>query len=82
MDFDSLMAISPVDGRYRHKTDELADYLSEFALMKYRTMVEVEYFIALCDIPLPQLKDFDVEKYDLLRSFYREFTVEDARKIK
>jgi len=82
MNLDSLTAISPVDGRYRHKTDELAEYFSEYALMKYRTMVEIEYFIALCNIPLPQLKDFDHDTYDLLRSFYREFTTEDALKIK
>ncbi|MGQ9619464.1 MAG: adenylosuccinate lyase [Bacteroidales bacterium] len=82
MDFNSLTALSPVDGRYRQKTDELAEYLSEYALMKYRTMVEVEYFIALCRIPLPQLKDVDTDKYDILRSFYREFGMEDAEKIK
>ena len=59
MEFSPLNAISPVDGRYRPATEKLADYFSEAALIKYRILVEVEYFIALCELPLPQLKSFD-----------------------
>ena len=82
MDLNTLTALSPVDGRYRVKTEDLAEYLSEYGLMKYRVMVEVEYFIELCKIPLPQLSDIDSEKFDLIRSLYRDFSVEDAEKIK
>jgi len=82
MDLNTLTALSPVDGRYRVKTEDLAEYLSEYGLMKYRVMVEVEYFIELCKIPLPQLSDIDSEKFDLIRSLYRDFSVEDAGKIK
>ena len=82
MELNSLTAISPVDGRYRHKTAELAGYFSEFGLFKYRLMVEIEYFIALCEIPLPQLGDFSRENFSLLRSICSEFNFEEAQKIK
>ena len=82
MDFTSLEAISPVDGRYRRATQKLADYFSEGALIKYRVMVEVEYFIALCELPLPQLKSFNPELFEPLRAVYQNFRPEDARRIK
>lgn len=78
----SLTAISPVDGRYRNKVDVLGEYFSEYALVRYRVLVEVEYFIALCEVPLPQLNDFNKELYADLRSIYLDFTVEDAQKVK
>ena len=78
---DPLKAISPIDGRYHGKTVELNDFFSEFALIRYRVMVEVEYFIALCEIPLPQLEDFDGD-YEDLRAIYEEFQTEDAEEIK
>ncbi|MCT4603757.1 MAG: adenylosuccinate lyase [Marinifilum sp.] len=78
----SLTAISPVDGRYRDKVDVLGEYFSEYALVRYRVLVEVEYFIALCQVPLPQLKDFNKDLYTDLRSIYLDFTVEDAQKVK
>jgi adenylosuccinate lyase len=77
-----LSAISPIDGRYRNTTEKLADYFSEAALIKYRVLVEIEYFIALCDLPLPQLKDFDKKLYPALRNIYAKLTEEDAQKIK
>ena len=76
-----LKAISPIDGRYESKTVELNDFFSEFALIRYRVMVEVEYFIALCELPLPQLEDFDGD-YDDLRAIYEEFLTDDAEEIK
>jgi adenylosuccinate lyase len=82
MDLNSLTAISPLDGRYRQKVNELDLYFSEFGLIKYRLMVEIEYFIALCDIPLPQLSDFKKENYKELRSIYEDFELVDAEKIK
>ncbi len=82
MELNSLTAISPLDGRYRQKVDELDVYFSEYALIYYRLLVEVEYFIALCDIPLPQLADFKKENYTVLRAFHEEFTFDDALKIK
>ena len=82
MTLNSLTAISPVDGRYRSKTAGLDEYFSEFALIRYRVKVEVEYFIALCELPLPQLADFDHKYFPTLRSFYEEFTTEDAQEIK
>ncbi|WP_461633014.1 adenylosuccinate lyase [Labilibaculum euxinus] len=78
----SLTAISPIDGRYRDKVDVLGEYFSEYALVRYRVLVEVEYFIALCEVPLPQLKDFDKDLFADLRSLYLDFTVEDAQKVK
>ncbi len=82
MDLDILTAVSPIDGRYRSKTEPLAPYFSEYALMKYRVRVEVEYFITLCELPLPQLKDFPAELFDKLRSFYRDFSEADAARVK
>lgn len=78
----SLTAISPIDGRYRDKVDVLGEYFSEYALVRYRVLVEVEYFIALCEVPLPQLKDFDQNIFEDLRNIYLDFTVEDAQKVK
>ena len=82
MELNFLTAISPLDGRYRQKANELDVYFSEFGLIRYRLMVEIEYFIALCDIPLPQLTDFKKDNYTALRSFHEEFGLKDAEKIK
>jgi adenylosuccinate lyase len=82
MELNFLTAISPLDGRYRSKVDELDLYFSEFGLIRYRLMVEVEYFIALCDIPLPQLIDFKKDNFKILRSIYEDFDLTDAEKIK
>jgi adenylosuccinate lyase len=82
MDLQILTAISPVDGRYREKVDELGEYFSEFALIKYRVFVEVEYFISLTGIPLPQLKSFDGSLKEKLRAIYEDFTLEEAQHIK
>ena len=82
MNFTPLTAISPIDGRYRIKTQALANYFSEFALMKYRVRVEVEYFIALCQIPLPQLKSIDNSVFPKLREIYTVFSYADAERIK
>jgi len=82
MNLNDLTAISPVDGRYRSKTDSLAAYFSEFALIRYRVQVEIEYFIALCELPLPQLKTVKTEVFEQLREVYKNFTVENAQSIK
>jgi adenylosuccinate lyase len=82
MDFNALSAISPADGRYRQKTEVLSDYFSEYGLIKYRLFVEIEYFIALCEIPLPQLIDFNKENYILIKSLYEDFDLKGAEKIK
>jgi len=82
MDLNSLTAISPADGRYRHKTDELSAYFSEFGLIRYRLMVEIEYFIALCEIPLPQLSGFGKDKFESLRAIYSDFDLTEALRIK
>ncbi|AYN67824.1 adenylosuccinate lyase [Euzebyella marina] len=82
MSLNPLTAISPIDGRYRSKTESLSDYFSEEALIKYRVLVEIEYFIALCEIPLPQLKAFDSSKFDALRELYKNFDSADAQEIK
>jgi adenylosuccinate lyase len=82
MELNPLTATSPVDGRYRNKTEELADYFSEYALIKYRVKVEIEYFIALCELPLPGLEEFDPALFDSLRSVYKDFSPEDADTIK
>jgi adenylosuccinate lyase len=82
MTLDMLTAISPIDGRYREKTEALAAYFSEYALMKYRVRVEVEYFIALCELPLPALKEIDHHLFPSLRAIYQDFTEEDAARIK
>ena len=78
----ALTAISPVDGRYRDKVENLANYFSESALIRYRVTVEIEYFIVLCEEPLPQLAGFDKGMFEHLREIYRNFTVEDAQRIK
>ncbi len=78
----ALTAISPVDGRYRDKVENLANYFSESALIRYRVTVEIEYFIALCEEPLPQLAGFDKGMFEHLREIYRNFTMEDAQRIK
>ena len=82
MNLDILTAISPVDGRYRGKTESLAEYFSEFALIRYRVRVEIEYFIALCELPLPQLKNFDKALFPQLREIYQNFTEVDAQRVK
>lgn len=82
MELNVLTAISPVDGRYRNKVDGLYAYFSEYALIRYRVLVEVEYFIALCELPLENLKGFDKALYGKLREIYENFSLEDAQKIK
>ena len=82
MNLDLLTAISPVDGRYRGKTEALANYFSEFALIRYRVRVEIEYFITLCELPLPQLASFDAGLFDRLRDIYRTFSETDAQRVK
>ena len=82
MDLTQLTAISPIDGRYRGKTDALASYFSEFALIRYRVRVEIEYFITLCELPLPQLEQFDHSLFEPLRDIYRLFTEADAQRVK
>ncbi len=78
----SLTAVSPIDGRYNGKTKGLQEFLSEYAIIKYRIKVEVEYFIALCELPLPQLNNFDKEMYGKLRMLYQSFNPEDACRVK
>lgn len=82
MELQALTAISPIDGRYRNQVASLAPYLSEFGLIHYRVKIEIEYFIALCEKPVPQLKDFDKSIYADLRAIYLEFSLEDAQRIK
>ncbi len=82
MELTPLSATSPIDGRYRNKTEELADFFSEYALFKYRVKVEIEYFIALCELPLPGLEDFEPDYFEKLRNIYREFSPSDAEAIK
>ncbi|KSA14041.1 adenylosuccinate lyase [Maribacter dokdonensis] len=82
MSLNALSAISPIDGRYSSKTNSLSAYFSEEALIKYRVRVEIEYFIALCEIPLPQLSSFDSSKFETLRKIYTDFTTSDAQEIK
>ena len=82
MSKNSLLAVSPVDGRYSRQTEPLQEYFSEFALIRYRIRVEIEYFIALCEIPLPQLADFDHAGFERLRDIYRNFTPENAERVK
>lgn len=82
MELDLLTAISPIDGRYRSKTDALAKYFSEYALIRYRVRVEIEYFISLCELPLPQLASFDAGLFESLRNIYRNFTEADAQRVK
>ena len=82
MDLSLLTAISPIDGRYRGKTEPLADYFSEYALIRYRLRVEIEYFIALCELPLPQLENFDHSLFAQLRNIYQNFSPADAQRVK
>ncbi len=82
MSLSPLQAISPIDGRYASKTESLSAYFSEEALIKYRVLVEIEYFIALCEIPLPQLQDIDSSIFEKLRDIYKQFSTEDANAIK
>ena len=82
MNLNSLTAISPIDGRYRRHTSPLAPYFSEYALIQYRVRVEVEYFIALCELPLPQLESFDAGLFPKLRAIYQDFSEADAAVVK
>lgn len=82
MNLCPLTAVSPIDGRYRNKTVELDNYYSEYALIKYRVKVEIEYFIALCEIPLPQLKGVQTSVFPELRNIYEKFSVDDAQRVK
>lgn len=82
MNLDLLTAISPIDGRYRSKTQTLADYFSEYALIRYRVRVEIEYFISLCELPLPQLKQFDHSLFERLRDVYIRFNEQSAQRVK
>lgn len=82
MELDLLTAISPIDGRYRGKTEALASYFSEYALIRYRVRVEIEYFITLCELPLPQLAGFNADLYERLRDIYRNFSETDAQRVK
>src|SRR5699024_9027300 len=79
---DTLQAVSPIDGRYRSRTQKLAAYFSEEALIGYRIKVEIEYFIALCEIPLPQLKEVNPACFEDLRAIYKNYSIEDARRVK
>ena len=79
---NELNAVSPIDGRYRSKTSSLSKYFSEEALIKYRVLVEIEYFIALCELPLPQLKDVNPAVFESLRNIYKKFSTQDALTIK
>ena len=82
MELDRLTAISPIDGRYRGKTERLADYFSEYALIRYRIRVEIEYFITLCELPLPQLAAFDRALFPRLRAIYQQFGEAEAQRVK
>ncbi len=82
MELSALTAVSPIDGRYHEKTISLSDYFSEFALIRYRVRVEIEYFIALCELPLPQLADFPHDAFPMLRLIYEQFSLRDAQRVK
>ena len=82
MTLDALTAVSPIDGRYRSKTESLADYFSEYALIRYRVRVEIEYFITLCELPLPQLESFNSDLFEQLRDIYRNFDEAAAARVK
>ena len=82
MELDLLTAISPIDGRYRGKTESLAGYFSEYALIRYRVRVEIEYFITLCELPLPQLASFPQDLFARLRNIYQSFSEQDAQRVK
>ena len=82
MNLNLLTAISPIDGRYRTKTEPLSEYFSEYALIRYRVRVEIEYFISLCELPLPQLAGFPKDVLPRLRDIYRDFSEDDAARVK
>lgn len=82
MELSLLTAVSPVDGRYRGKTESLAAYFSEYALVRYRVRVEIEYFITLCELPLPQLQSFPTSLFERLRDIYRNFSIADTQRVK
>ena len=82
LQFSPLTAVSPIDGRYHSKTEQLSEYFSEYALIKYRVRVEIEYFIALCELPLPQLSGIDAKLFDELRNIYKNFSPAEAQRIK
>src|SRR5680860_798995 len=82
MEISALTAISPVDGRYSSKVENLWKYFSEYALIKYRVFTEIEYFVALCEIPLPQLTSITKDKLNLLRKIHENFSIENATRIK
>ena len=82
MELNLLTAISPIDGRYWGKANALSNYFSEYALIRYRVQVEIEYFITLCELPLPQLNDFDHSLFESLRDIYKNFSEKDATRIK
>ena len=82
MELNALTAVSPIDGRYRSKTEPLAGYFSEYALIRYRVRVEIEYFIALCELPLPQLQQVNHQLFEPLRDVYRHLTPADAQRVK
>ena len=82
MELDALTAVSPIDGRYREKTKMLSAYFSEYALIRYRVRVEIEYFLALCDLPLPQLAAVDAAWKEPMRDIYRQFSFADAQRVK
>ena len=82
MSLSTLNAISPIDGRYRNKVEGLSNYFSEESLIKYRVLVEIEYFISLCEIPLPQLLGFNFSFFDDLRAIYKNVSTEDALAMK
>ena len=82
MELTALTATSPIDGRYRSKTESLDQYFSEYALIRYRVRVEIEYFIFLCELPLPQLTAVPHDLFPQLRAIYQEFSLEDAQRVK
>ena len=82
MELNVLTAVSPIDGRYRGKTESLASYFSEYALIKYRVFVEIEYFIALCELPIPQLEEVDKAIFPRLRDIYKNFSKDNALRVK
>ena len=82
MQLNQLTAISPIDGRYRSKTELLSDFFSEFGLIKYRVQIEVEYFIALCEAGVPALKGVNIESFSGLREVYTSFSLADAQKVR
>ena len=82
MELSALTAVTPIDGRYHGKTSVLSDYFSEYALIRYRVRVEIEYFIALCELPLPQLAAFPHDAFPMLRIIYEQFSLQDAKRVK